>query len=166
MPALLTANSSLSFGLLFALAVISAAIALFWVPRLPKATELEPAVSGLSVCSGLRGAGDGDGLELETEVANPSEDAVQLGLVGDFAHQLSGADASHKCHPVEGRREAIAQPAANDDPNAACRVHASEIPATLRERTSPTADVTQGLARCTAHATVAVCHPGGRVAEA
>ncbi|HET9222944.1 MAG TPA: MFS transporter [Roseiflexaceae bacterium] len=42
-PALPTANSSLSFGLLFAFAVISAAIGLFWVPRLPKATALEPA---------------------------------------------------------------------------------------------------------------------------
>jgi len=42
-PALLTANSSLSFGLLLAFAAISAAIGLFWVPRLSKATELEPA---------------------------------------------------------------------------------------------------------------------------
>lgn len=42
-PALLTANSSLSFGLFFAFAAIAAAIGLFWVPRLPKATELEPA---------------------------------------------------------------------------------------------------------------------------
>jgi inositol transporter-like SP family MFS transporter len=42
-PALLTANGSMSFGLFFAFAVIAAAIGLFWVPRLPKATELEPA---------------------------------------------------------------------------------------------------------------------------
>jgi hypothetical protein len=42
-PALLTANTSLSFGLFFAFAAIAAAIGLFWVPRLPKATELEPA---------------------------------------------------------------------------------------------------------------------------
>lgn len=42
-PTLLTANGSLTFGLLFTFAVISAAIGLFWVPRLPKATELEPA---------------------------------------------------------------------------------------------------------------------------
>jgi inositol transporter-like SP family MFS transporter len=42
-PTLLTANSSLSFGLLFTFAVISAAIGLFWVPRLSKATELKPA---------------------------------------------------------------------------------------------------------------------------
>lgn len=40
-PSLLTANSSLTFGLLFAFAVISAAIGLFWVPRLPAATDLE-----------------------------------------------------------------------------------------------------------------------------
>jgi hypothetical protein len=40
-PTLLTANNSLSFGLLFAFAFISAAIGLFWVSRLPKATELE-----------------------------------------------------------------------------------------------------------------------------
>ena len=42
-PALLTANSSLSFGLFFAFAAIAGAIGLFWVPRLEKATELEPA---------------------------------------------------------------------------------------------------------------------------
>ncbi len=42
-PALLKANSSLSFGLFLAFAAIAAAIGLFWVPRLPKATELEPA---------------------------------------------------------------------------------------------------------------------------
>jgi len=42
-PALLTANSSLSFGLFLAFAAIAGAIGLFWVPRLPTATELEPA---------------------------------------------------------------------------------------------------------------------------
>jgi len=47
-PTLLTANGSLSFGLLFAFAVISAAIGLYWVPRLPKATELEPAEAVLA----------------------------------------------------------------------------------------------------------------------
>lgn len=42
-PALLTAKGSLSFGLFFAFAAIAGAIGLFWVPRLPKATQLEPA---------------------------------------------------------------------------------------------------------------------------
>lgn len=59
-PALFTANSSLSFGLLFAFAVISAAIGLFWMPRLPKATELEPVeavsapeISTVPIASGM-----------------------------------------------------------------------------------------------------------------
>lgn len=42
-PALLTANSSLTIRLLLAFAVISAAIGLFWVPRLAQAKALEPA---------------------------------------------------------------------------------------------------------------------------
>lgn len=42
-PALLTASSSLSFGLFFTFAAIAGAIGLFWVPRLAKATELQPA---------------------------------------------------------------------------------------------------------------------------
>jgi MFS transporter, SP family, inositol transporter len=42
-PALLTANDSLAFGLLFFFAAISAAIGLLWVPRLRRATELESA---------------------------------------------------------------------------------------------------------------------------
>ncbi|HEU4324556.1 MAG TPA: MFS transporter [Roseiflexaceae bacterium] len=42
-PSLLTANSRLTFGLLFAFTVVSGAVGLLWVPRLSKAAELEPA---------------------------------------------------------------------------------------------------------------------------
>ncbi len=40
-PALLTTDSTLSFGLFFAFAAIAGAIGLFWVPRLPMASDLE-----------------------------------------------------------------------------------------------------------------------------
>jgi MFS transporter, SP family, inositol transporter len=48
-PTLLTATSSLAFGLLFAFALISAGIGLLWVPRLPQATELEPAQAAVAL---------------------------------------------------------------------------------------------------------------------
>jgi inositol transporter-like SP family MFS transporter len=65
-PALLTADRSLAFGLLFAFAVIAAAIGLLWVPRLATATELErpePAVLAGSAGSRPpeRARGDADG---------------------------------------------------------------------------------------------------------
>jgi hypothetical protein len=103
-----------------------------------------PPISCLLVSSGLLGAGDGHGLELEPEVADPGEEAVQLRLVGDLADQLGGAGATHRRQPLEGRRESVAQSAANHDPDAPPRVHADDDPAELRERTSPTADLTQG----------------------
>ena len=44
-PALAVASPSLIFGLLVAFAVISGAIGIFWIRRLPKAAELEPGVT-------------------------------------------------------------------------------------------------------------------------
>jgi inositol transporter-like SP family MFS transporter len=46
-PALAIANPRLFFGLLFGFTVIASVIGLFWVPRLPRARELEepPAVA-------------------------------------------------------------------------------------------------------------------------
>ena len=44
-PAIAVASPQLLFGLLFAFAVVSGLIGLFWIPRLPKATQLEPGVT-------------------------------------------------------------------------------------------------------------------------
>jgi hypothetical protein len=119
-------------------------------------------VSCLGVFSGALSAGDGHGLELESEVADPGEQAMQLRLVGDLADQLGRAGASHQHHPGEGCREAVAQSAANRDPNAARRVHSDDDPAGLRERASPIAGSPRVIAFFAARATVGVCHPGRR----
>lgn len=44
-PMIAVANPPLLFGLLVAFAIVSGIIGLFWIPRLPKAKELEPGVT-------------------------------------------------------------------------------------------------------------------------
>jgi inositol transporter-like SP family MFS transporter len=44
-PAIAVASPQLLFGLLVAFAIVSGLIGLFWIPRLPKATQLEPGVT-------------------------------------------------------------------------------------------------------------------------
>lgn len=44
-PAIAVASPPLMFGLLLAFALVSGVIGLFWIPRLPKAKDLEPGVS-------------------------------------------------------------------------------------------------------------------------
>ena len=69
------------------------------------------------------GVGDVHRLELEPEVADAREQAVQLRLVDDFAGELGGADAWHKRHAVKRAGEPMAQPAAYRDPNPQGRFH-------------------------------------------
>jgi hypothetical protein len=63
------------------------------------------------------------GLELETEVADAREQAVQVRLVDDLADEFGGAGAPHESHAVERSREMLAQTLAYRDPNPSRRSH-------------------------------------------
>jgi len=85
------------------------------------------------VLGGGIGIEDGQGLELEAEIADPRQQPVQLGLVGNLADQFGGARAADRRHAVEGGRQALAQPSMDRDPDAQMRVHGLTIrPACVR----------------------------------
>jgi hypothetical protein len=60
---------------------------------------------------------DFERLELEPEVPDARQQAVQLRLVDDLAHELCDARAAHGRHAVESGGEALAQPPAYRDPH-------------------------------------------------
>jgi len=89
------------------------------------------------------GVGDVHRLELEPEVADAREQAVQLRLVDDFAGELGGADTRHEHQAAERTSEPWPKPPAYRDPNPQGRCHGPEDPACLRETASCTGGFTQ-----------------------
>ena len=127
-------------------------------------TIVRLSISGLRVLSVVVGAGDG--LELESQIADSREQAVQLRLVSDVANQFGCPGAWHRRHALERASKAVAQSAAHLDANAAHHVHGADHHADLRDRTSRTAEFTQAIALFSGRATVAACHAAEWVGEA
>ena len=73
------------------------------------------------------GVGDVHRLELEPEVADAREQAVQLRLVDDFAGELGGAATRHERQAVERTGNPLAEPPAYRDPNPQGRCHGPRI---------------------------------------
>jgi hypothetical protein len=55
-------------------------------------------------------------LEFEPEIADACEQSVKLRLVSDLANELGATGVAHGRHSLKRSRQAIAQPAAHDDP--------------------------------------------------
>jgi hypothetical protein len=55
-------------------------------------------------------------LQLESEIADAYEQSVEVCLVRDLADELGPTGVAHWRHPLKSFREAIAEPAAHDDP--------------------------------------------------
>jgi hypothetical protein len=59
---------------------------------------------------------DAQVLQLESEIADAYEQSVEVCLVSDLADELGPTGVAHWRHPLKSFREAIAEPAAHDDP--------------------------------------------------
>jgi hypothetical protein len=68
---------------------------------------------------------------------------MELGLVCDLTDELASIGCVGEGHALEERRQAIAQPAVDPDPDASRCVHAADVRAGLRERASPNVVFTQ-----------------------
>lgn len=82
-------------------------------------------------------------LELQPEIADPSEQAVHVGLVDQGPDEVGGAVAMGQVHAVEAGRETVAEPAADGDAKGAVRAHDRDDRADLGESTSPRHAITQ-----------------------
>jgi hypothetical protein len=88
--------------------------------------------------------GDGHRLELEPEVPDTGEDAVELRVVDELSDELGSAGATHRCEAVESGGETLAQASTDSYPNRQHRSHGREAPARLRDRASRRSAFTQG----------------------
>jgi hypothetical protein len=59
---------------------------------------------------------DAQVLQLESEIADACEQSVEVCLVSDLADELGPTGMAQWPHPLKSFREAIAEPAAHDDP--------------------------------------------------
>ena len=98
----------------------------------------------------LRGQGwdveDQNGLELQAQVADPGEYAVQVRLVDERTDELGRPVVMEGRQAVEPGGHPVAQPPANRDAKGAGRTHVRDDPPGLRESTSPSTGFTQAVA--------------------